>query len=34
MSSKSDRHLSRSLGTQAGMTNDLLKRQGLISSRD
>ncbi|MCG5493245.1 maturase [Ectothiorhodospira variabilis] len=34
MSSKSYWHLSRSLGTQTGMTNDWLKRQGLISIRD
>ncbi len=34
MSSKSDWHLSRSLGTQTGMTNDWLKGQGLISIRD
>jgi RNA-directed DNA polymerase len=34
MSSKSDWHLSRSLGTQTGMTHDWLKRQGLISIRD
>ena len=33
MSSKSYWHLSRSLGTQTGMTNDWLKRQGLISIR-
>jgi RNA-directed DNA polymerase len=34
MSSKSYWHLSRSLGTQTGMTNDWLKGQGLISIRD
>ena len=34
MSSKSYWHLSRSLGTQTGKTNDWLKRQGLISIRD
>jgi len=34
ISSKSYWHLSRSLGTQTGMTNDWLKRQGLISIRD
>lgn len=34
MSSKSYWHLSRSLGTQTGMTNDWLQRQGLISIRD
>jgi len=33
MSSKSYWHLSRSLGTQTGMTNDWLKGQGLISIR-
>jgi RNA-directed DNA polymerase len=33
MSSKSYWHLSRSLGSQTGMTNDWLKRQGLISVR-
>jgi RNA-directed DNA polymerase len=33
MSSKSYWHLSRSLGTQTGMTNDWLKCQGLISVR-
>ena len=27
-------HLSRSLGTQTGMTNDWLKSQGLIGIRD
>ena len=34
MSSKSYWHLSRSLGTQTGMTNDWLKSQGLIGIRD
>ncbi|MCG5493247.1 maturase [Ectothiorhodospira variabilis] len=34
MSSKSYWHLSRSLGTQTGMTNARLKRQGLINIRD
>jgi RNA-directed DNA polymerase len=34
MSSKSYWHLSRSLGTQTGMTNDWLKGQGLIGIRD
>jgi RNA-directed DNA polymerase len=34
MSSKSDLHLSRSLGTQTAMTNDWLKGQGLIRIRD
>jgi len=34
MSSKSYWHLSRSLGTQTGMTNDWLKHQGLIGIRD
>jgi RNA-directed DNA polymerase len=34
MSSKSYWHLSRSLGTQTGMTNDWLKGQGLIAIRD
>ncbi|MCG5509685.1 maturase [Ectothiorhodospira lacustris] len=34
MSSKSYWHLSRSLGTQTGMTNDWLQCQGLISIRD
>jgi len=34
LSSKSYWHLSRTLATQTGMTNDWLKRQGLISIRD
>ncbi|WP_245232835.1 maturase [Thiorhodococcus minor] len=34
MSSKGYWHLSRSLGTQTGMTNNWLKAQGLISIRD
>lgn len=34
LSSKSYWHLSRTLATQTGMTNDWLKRQGLISVRD
>ena len=34
MSSKSYWHLSRSLGTQTGMTDDWLKGQGLIGIRD
>jgi RNA-directed DNA polymerase len=34
MSSKSYWHLSRSLGTQTGMTNQWLAQQGLISVRD
>jgi RNA-directed DNA polymerase len=34
MSSKSYWRLSRSLGTQTGMTNDWLAQQGLISVRD
>ncbi len=34
MSSKGYWHLSRTLATQTGMTNDWLKRQGLISVRD
>jgi RNA-directed DNA polymerase len=34
MSSKSYWHLSRSLSTQTGMTNDWLKSQGLIGIRD
>lgn len=34
MSWKSYWHLSRSLGTQTGMTHDWLKGQGLISTRD
>ncbi|MCG5495262.1 hypothetical protein LPW33_13185 [Ectothiorhodospira variabilis] len=34
MSSKSYWHLSRSLGTQIGITNDWLRRQGLLSIRD
>jgi RNA-directed DNA polymerase len=34
LSSKSYRHLSRTLATQARMTNEWLKRQGLISGRD
>jgi RNA-directed DNA polymerase len=34
MSSKSYWHLSRSLGTQTGMTNQWLEQQGLISVRD
>lgn len=33
-SSKTYSHLSRSLGTQTGMTNDWLQGQGLISIRD
>jgi RNA-directed DNA polymerase len=34
LSSKSYWHLSRTLATQTGMTNDCLKNQGLISVRD
>ena len=34
MSSKGYWHLSRTLATQTGLTNDWLKRQGLISVRD
>lgn len=34
LSSKSYWHLSKTLATQTGMTNDWLKRQGLISVRD
>jgi len=34
LSSKSYWHLSRTLATQSGMTNDWLKSQGLISVRD
>jgi RNA-directed DNA polymerase len=34
ISSKSYWHLSRSQGTQAGMTNDWLRKQGLVSIRD
>ena len=34
MSSKSYWHLSRALGTHTGMTNDWLRRQGLIGIRD
>jgi len=34
LSSKSYWHLSRTLATQTGMTNDWLKSQGLISVRD
>jgi RNA-directed DNA polymerase len=34
LSSKSYWHLSRTLAPQMGMTNDWLKRQGLISVRD
>jgi RNA-directed DNA polymerase len=34
VSGKSYWHLSRSLGTQTGMTNAWLKKQGLISVRD
>jgi RNA-directed DNA polymerase len=34
LSSKSYWHLSRTLATQSGMTNDWLRRQGLISVRD
>lgn len=34
LSSKGPWHLSRTLATQTGMTNDWLKRQGLISVRD
>jgi RNA-directed DNA polymerase len=34
LSSKSYWHLSRTLATQTGMTNDWLKRQGLLSVRD
>lgn len=34
LSSKSYWHLSRTLATQTGMTNEWLKRQGLISIRD
>lgn len=34
LSSKSYWHLSRTLATQSGMTNEWLKRQGLISVRD
>jgi len=34
LSSKGYWHLSRTLATQTGMTNDWLKRQGLISVRD
>jgi RNA-directed DNA polymerase len=34
ISSKSHRHLSRSLGTQTRMTNDWLQSQGLLSVRD
>lgn len=34
LSSKSYWHLSRTLATQTGMTNEWLKRQGLISVRD
>ena len=33
-SSKSYWHLSRSMATQAGMTNDWLKAQGLVSIRE
>jgi RNA-directed DNA polymerase len=33
ISSKSYWHLSRSLGTQTGMTNDWLEAQGLVSIR-
>jgi len=34
LSSKSYGHLSRTLATQTGRTNDWLKSQGLISVRD
>ena len=34
VSGKSDWHLSRSKATQVGMTNDWLRRQGLVSIRD
>jgi RNA-directed DNA polymerase len=34
MSSKSYWHLSKTLATQTGLTNEWLKRQGLISIRD
>jgi RNA-directed DNA polymerase len=34
LSSKSYWHLSRTLATQSGMTNEWLQRQGLISVRD
>ncbi len=34
MSSKSNWHLSRSIGTQTGMTNDWLQCQGWISIRN
>ncbi len=34
LSSKSYWHRSRTLATQTGMTNDWLRRQGLISMRD
>jgi RNA-directed DNA polymerase len=34
LSSKSYWHLSRTLATQTGMTNDWLNSQGLISVRD
>ncbi len=34
ISSKSYWHLSRTLATQTGMTNDWLKAQGLVSVRE
>ena len=34
VSGKSFWHLSRSMATQTGMTNDWLKQQGLVSIRD